>query len=46
VEDLLKLNDRTASWVARDALRELRSGKIRARLEKKAQARASKTSST
>ncbi len=33
-EDLLTLGDKTANWVARDALRELRSEKIQQRLEK------------
>ena len=36
-KDLLTLNDRTATWIARDALRELQSEKILARLKKKAQ---------
>lgn len=34
-EDLLTLNDRTANWIARDALRELNSEKIIARIKAK-----------
>ena len=33
--DLLTLGDKTANWIARDALRELQSEKIQARVEKK-----------
>lgn len=36
-EDLLILGDKTASWIARDALRELHSEKIQQRLLKKSQ---------
>jgi 3-methyladenine DNA glycosylase AlkD len=34
-EELLETNDRTTSWIARDALRELRGEKVQKRLEKK-----------
>jgi hypothetical protein len=33
-EDLLKLGDKTANWIAKDALRELRSEKIQKRVMK------------
>jgi 3-methyladenine DNA glycosylase AlkD len=34
-EELLEMDDRAARWIARDALRELRSEKVQQRLEKK-----------
>ena len=35
-EEILTINDKTARWIARDALRELQSDKIQERLRKKA----------
>lgn len=33
-EELLKIEDKTARWIARDAIRELTSEKVKIRLDK------------